>query len=177
MPRRIAKPKQRMTEHEVAVIGEIFEEGESEIIEALLGVPVGADVTVYIDSAGGSVYAAMAIATLIEIRRLRASAVVLSECSSSAIVIFAACKRRLVTPRSVFLFHRVRWRSEKDVRSEEAANWAEHFRWLEGEADRFQAERLGISVEECIRWTNDGRFVLGTEMVERKAAQWLEVGS
>ena len=33
-------------------------------------------------------------------------------------------------------FHRVKWRSEKDVRSEEAASWAAHFQWLEAEIDR-----------------------------------------
>lgn len=160
---------------QVAVVGELFDEAEGEILKSLLELDPESAVELYIDSAGGSVYAALAIATVLRLRRLRATAIVVGECSSSAILIFAACPKRLVTPRSVFLFHRVKWRSEKDVRSDEAVNWASHFEWLEEAVDRFQAELLGSSADRFTDWIERGRFVLGTELVEMGLAELIEV--
>lgn len=169
------KPRKRSNAKEIAIVGELFEEGEKDIVEALLDVPIGAEVTIYIDCAGGSIYAALTIAALIRYRRLQATAVVLAECSSSALLVFAACQRRLVTPRSVFLFHRAKWRSERDYRTEEAASWAQHFQWLEEEADRYQAELLGVKPDRLIEWCNASRHVLGPEIVANGLAELLDV--
>jgi ATP-dependent protease ClpP protease subunit len=160
---------------EVAIIGELFEEGETDIVKSLLDIPPGEEATLYIDSAGGSVYAALTISSLIRLRKLRATAIVLGECSSSALLIFAACSKRFVTPRSIFLFHRVKWRSEKDVRSEEAANWASHFKWLETEVDRYQAELFGVAEKQFAEWIHEGRFVVGADLVELGVAEMLDV--
>src|SRR4051812_23960817 len=151
---------------EIAVVGEVYDEVVADVIRELLEVPEGGEATIYIDSAGGSVYSAIAIATLIRLRKIRATGMVLSECSSAAILIFAACERRFCTPRSVFLFHRVKWRSEKDMRREEAVNWAQHFQWLEIEIDRYQAALFGKGEELIHEWIEQGRFVLGTELAE-----------
>lgn len=159
---------------EIPIIGELFEESEQEIVRGLLDAPKGSRVTLYIDSAGGSVYSALSIATLIRVRKLRASAIVLAECSSSAVLVFAACPERWVTPRSVFLFHRVKWRSEKDVRSEEASNWALHFRWLEDEIDRYQSALFGIPSPPFPTWIQEGRFVAGRELVDLGLAKLLD---
>lgn len=160
---------------ELAIIGEMFDEQEVEVVRDLLSIPKRDPVTLYIDSAGGSVYAALTVAGLIRSRELEATAVVLGECSSSAILVFAACQRRLVSPRSVFLFHRVKWRSEKDVRSEEAVNWAGHFQWLESEIDRYQAELFGIAEDHFSAWIREGRFVLGPELVQLGVAELIDV--
>lgn len=162
-------------EAELAIIGELFDEAESEIVKDLLDIPPGDPVTIYIDSAGGSVYAALTIAGLIRMRKLKANAIVLGECSSSAILIFAACQARKVSPRSVFLFHRVKWHSEKDVRSEEAVNWAGHFQWLEKEIDEYQANMFGVAHERFGEWVREGRFVLGTDLVALGVAELLDV--
>jgi ATP-dependent protease ClpP protease subunit len=169
------KAREKEKPAEVAVVGELYEEGQADIIRSLLDVPHGEEVVIYIDCAGGSVYAALAITALLRIRKLKATAIVIGECSSSAILIFAACPKRFVTPRSAFLFHRVKWRSEKDVRSEEAANWASHFHWLEQEVDLYQAKLLGGSYEQFARWINEGRFVLGRELAELGYAQIIDV--
>lgn len=168
------KSRSRRPSAEIAVVGEIFDEAEGDIVHSLLDCDPGKDVTIYIDSAGGSVYASLAIASLIRIRKLKATGIVLGECSSSAILVFAACKTRFVTPRSVFLFHRVKWRSEKDVRSEEAGNWASHFTWLEEEVDRYQAALFGLPPEKLDAWIQQGRFVLGTELVDLGVAKLIE---
>src|SRR5687767_12520025 len=143
---------------EIAVVGEVYDEVVADVIRDLLEVPEGGEATIYIDSSGGSVYSAMAIATLIRLRKIRATGVVLSECSSAAILIFAACQRRYVTPRSVFLFHRVKWRTEKDMRREEAINWAQHFQWLEIEVDKYQASLFGTGEDKVHEWIEQGRF-------------------
>jgi ATP-dependent protease ClpP protease subunit len=67
-------------------------------------VPAGGDCVFYIDSAGGSVFGALAVLTMLRYRRLKATAMVIGECSSVALLLFAACRKRLVPPHSTFLF-------------------------------------------------------------------------
>jgi ATP-dependent protease ClpP protease subunit len=161
----------------VALVGEIFDENEKDIVQALLEVDPGANVSLYIDSSGGNVYAAMAIANIILHRRLKATAIVVGECSSSAILVFAACPKRQVGRHSVFLFHRIKWRSEKDARSEEAAQWASHFQWLEQEVDELQAKWLGVPTSKMKTWIAEGRFVVGQELVDLGAADLVDFTS
>ena len=52
-------------------------------IKALLEIPQGGECVLYLDSAGGSVYGALAVLSVLRIRRLKTTAVVLGECSSS----------------------------------------------------------------------------------------------
>ncbi|MGL4463179.1 MAG: ATP-dependent Clp protease proteolytic subunit [Planctomycetia bacterium] len=160
---------------EIAIVGELFEETEQDVIQSLLDVDFDGEVTLYIDSGGGSVYTAMAVATLIRYRRLKATAVVIGECSSSALLVFAACQKRLVTPRSTFLFHRVKWRSEKDTTSYEAVNWAAHFQWLETELDRYQASLFKLEPAVFDEWTREARFVLGADLVKLGLAEMVDV--
>ena len=122
----------------------------------------------------GMLVSALAIATLIRPRKIRATGMVLSECSSAAILIFAACERRFCTPRSVFLSHRVKWLSEKDMRREEAINWAQHFQWLESEIDRWQASLFGQGGDQVGEWIEQGRFVIGTELADVGLAEIID---
>ena len=62
--------------------------------------------------------------TVTALRGLRVTGIVTGECSSAALWPFAACKRRLVTPYSVMLFHPMKWQSEEHVGLHEAAEWA-----------------------------------------------------
>src|SRR5262245_46278474 len=168
------RPKAEDRVPEIPIVGEVYDEVVADVIRDLLEIPEGGEATIYIDSSGGSVYSAMAIATLIRLRKIRATGMVLSECSSAAILIFAACTRRFCTPRSVFLFHRVKWRSEKDMRREEAVNWAQHFQWLEIEIDRYQASLFGKGAEHIHEWIEQGRFVLGSELAEHGLAEIID---
>ena len=93
---------------EIPLVGDLSE-NESELCEKLLGVEPGGECVLYFDSLGGSPYCAMAITSLILLRGLRATGVVAGECSSAALWPFAACRRRLVTPLSVLLFHAMKW--------------------------------------------------------------------
>src|ERR1700676_4752084 len=99
--------KARTQPVEIAVVGEV-DDWQKEVMDALLEVPHGGKCVFYIDSSGGSPYGALAVLALIKHRRLDATAIVLGECSSAALWLFAGCARRLVTPFSACLFHPMR---------------------------------------------------------------------
>jgi ATP-dependent protease ClpP protease subunit len=170
MPKR--KPRGRPAE--IAVVGEV-DDWEQDVVKALLELPAGGSCVFYIDSAGGSVFGALAILTLLRHRRIDASAVVIGECSSAALLLFAACRRRLVTRYSTLLFHRMRWQSEKRVTSGEAGNWAYHFRELEHDLDDLQARLFGAAEERVRAWTAEGQYVTGAQVVEAGLAEMVEL--
>src|SRR5437763_8735448 len=98
----MAKSKARKDAPEIAVIGDV-DDWEADVIKTLLEIPPGGACVFYIDSAGGSVYGALAVLTLMRHRRLESTAIVLGECSSAALLLFAACNHRFVTPYSTLL--------------------------------------------------------------------------
>jgi len=159
---------------EIAVVGEV-DDWEEDVIKALLDVPARGECAFYIDSAGGSVYGALAVVTLLRYRRLDAAAVVLGECSSAALMLFAACRRRFVTPYSTLLFHRMKWESEKRIASTEALNWAKHFGDLEKDIDDLQLRLFGGAAEQVREWTLLGRYVTGREIVVAGLAEMVEI--
>ena len=159
---------------EIGVIGDLTEQ-EAEICDKLLDVPVGGECTLYFNSPGGSSYSAIAMLALIEVRELRATGIVLGECSSAAIWPLAACRRRLVTPYSVLLFHPMRWQSEESVQLPEAAEWARHFSQLEQEMDNLLAKFLGLTPERLAEWMKPGRYVSGREFAEAGLAELIDL--
>ena len=166
--------KSREKPSEIPVVGDV-EDWEKDVLTALLEVPIGGECVFYIDSEGGNVYGALAVLALIRHRKIQATAVVLSECSSATLLVFAACKKRLVTRLSVFLFHRMHCRSERRVTPTEAVNWARHCEQLEREVDELLI-RLLAPAEDTIRaWTNSDRYVSGTEMIDAGLAEVLEI--
>src|SRR5262249_2811820 len=132
---------------DIPIVGEV-DDWEADVVRALLEIPTGSECVFYIDSAGGSVYGALAVLTLLRHRKLSGTAIVLGECSSAALLLFAACKRRLVTPFSTLLFHRMRWQSDKRVGSEEAYRWAQHFEDMEKAMDDLQVQLFGAAEEQ-----------------------------
>ncbi len=169
----MSKSKSR-TPVEVAVIGEV-DDWEEDVVKALLEVPLRGECSLYIDSGGGSVYGALAIVTLLRYRQLDATAIVLGECSSAALMVFAACRRRFVTPYSTLLFHRMRSESEKRIASHEALNWAKHFGDFEKTMDELQIHLFGSGQEQLREWTVAGQFVTGPQMVAAGLAELLEL--
>ena len=150
---------------EISVCGDLTER-QADLLEEFTDVPRGSKGVVYFDSCGGSVYIGQAIGTLIRLRNLRVTAVVLGECSSAALLPFAACEQRLVTPHSTLLFHPMRWQSEEDVRLEEATEWARHFKDLESRLDLLLATLMNVPYEMLHGWIRPGRFVTGPELAD-----------
>jgi ATP-dependent protease ClpP protease subunit len=158
---------------EIAVIGDV-DDWEEEVVKALLDVPAGGACVFYIDSAGGSVFGALAVLTLLRHRRVDATACVLGECSSATLLLFAGCRRRRVTRYSLFLFHRMRWQSEKRVSSAEALSWAKQFHEMENDLDDLQIRLFGKAEDLVRSWTANGQYVTGPQLVEAGLAELLE---
>ena len=177
MPRReTPPPAEDSTEEEdrgpleIAVVGDLTD-NEADLTDRLLGVEPGGECTIYFDSPGGSPYCAMSLVTLIRIRDIRATAVVTGECSSATLWPFAACRRRLVTPYSVFLFHPMKWQSEEHIGMREAAEWSRHFADLEREMDLLLANLFGRQADLINTWIATHRYVSGREMAEAGLAE------
>ena len=117
----------------------------------------------------------MSLMTLIILRGIEATGIVTGECSSAALWPFAACRRRLVTPYSVFLFHPMKWQSEEHVGLAEAAEWARHFGTLERDMDRLLAELLGTPESAMAKWINPGRYVGGRELADAGLVELVEL--
>lgn len=161
---------------EIAVVGDLSE-NENDLCDKLLSVPPGGECTLYFDSPGGSSYTAISLLTLIVVRDLHATGVVTGECSSAALWPFAACRRRLVTPFSVLLFHPMRWQSDEAVQLPEAAEWARHFASLEQEMDRLLAKFLGVTDEQLAAWMRPGVYLSGAQLAEAGLAELVDVAA
>ena len=168
------KSRSRKNVAEIAVIGDV-DDWEEEVIKTLLDVPAKGECVFYIDSAGGSVYGALAVLTLMRHRELVGTAVVIGECSSAALLLFASCRRRLVTPYSTLLFHGMRWQSDKRVSSGEAALWARHFEEMEKDLDALQVRLFDKAEGQVREWTQQGRYVTGPQIVAAGLAELLEL--
>jgi ATP-dependent Clp protease, protease subunit len=159
---------------EVALIGDLTEH-EADCFEKMLGVPPESECTLYFNSPGGSAYTAISLMTLIRLRGLRVTGVVTGECSSAALWPLAACRRRLVTPFSILLFHPMKWQSDEHVQLPEATEWARHFGRLEQDMDRLLAQQFGISHEQLLQWMRPGRYVSGPEFAQAGLAELIEL--
>jgi ATP-dependent protease ClpP protease subunit len=159
---------------ELAIHGDLTDK-ESDLVARMLEVPRRSRGIIFFDSCGGSAYVGLALASLIRLRGLKVDAVVAGECSSAAIMPFAACQRRFVTKHSTLLFHPIRWQSEENVRLEEASEWARHFQQLEGELDDLLAKMFGCSLELLTGWTRPGRFVSGQELADAGLAHLIDL--
>ena len=172
----MARTPEPETPSDIAIVGDLTERGP-DICDKLLGIPQRGECTLYFDSPGGSAYAAVSLLTLIAMRELRATGIVIGECSSAAIWPLAACQRRIVTPFSVLLFHPLKWQSEENIGLSEAAEWARHFGELEHSMDELLATFLGVSIEKLTAWMQPGRYVTGQEFAAAGLAEIVDLAS
>jgi len=161
---------------EIAICGDLSEH-ENDICEKLLAVHPGGECVLYFNSPGGSAYAALSLVSLLVLRGMNATGVVIGECSSAAIWPFAACKKRIVTPHSVLLFHPLKWESGEHVAIDEAAEWARHFAYLEQDMDSVLARLLGLPTEKLAAWMKPGRYVSGHELATAGLAEMVDLSS
>lgn len=161
---------------EIVISGELADK-ESSLHEKLVELPRNSRGLIYFDSCGGSAFVGLALASLIRLRGLKVTGVVVGECSSAALMPFAACDRRFVTAHSTLLFHPIRWQSDEQVKLEEAAEWARHFRVMEADHDLLLSRLFGCETEIIRKWNNPGRFVTGEELVTAGLAGQLDLFS
>ena len=146
-------------------------EREHDLTQALLDVPPGGSCLIYFDSPGGNPYVGLSLMTLMMLRGVDATGIVTGECSSAALWPWAACRRRMVTPYSVLLFHPMKWQSEENVGLAEAAEWARHFGDLEKTMDQLLAELFGVPDADMARWMQPGRYLTGREIADAGIAE------
>ncbi len=161
---------------ELLIAGD-FNDRHVELLEAVVELPRNSSGTIYFDSNGGSVYTALSLVSLIQLRNLKATGIVLGECSSASLLPFAACRKRYVMPFSTHLFHPMKWESEENVRLEEAAEWTRHFKDVQETCDRLMAEMFPLERELLNSWSIPGRFVSGAELAKAGIAELIEPGS
>lgn len=163
-------PRRSESIAEIALVGDLSEH-QADWCDKLLEVAPGGSCVLYFDSPGGSPYSAMALANLLLLRGLDAVGIVVGECSSAALLPFAACRRRLVTAHSTLLFHHMKWQSEENVGLVEAAQWAKHFGELEQKMDCWLVELLGADPQLIAQWIDSGRYVPGPELAAAGLAE------
>ena len=161
---------------EILLAGDLNER-HVDLLQELMEVPARSKGTIYFDSNGGSVYTALALVTLLQVRQLRATAIVLGECSSAALLPFAACEKRFVPAYSTHLFHPMKWESEENVRLEEAAEWARHFQLIQDLFDERLAQLFGLSRETLDQWSIPGKFLSGKDLIAHGLAQPIELAT
>lgn len=155
---------------EIAFVGDLTDQ-QADLTHALLEVAPGGECVLYFDSPGGSPYCGISLMSLMLLRGLRATGVVAGECSSAALWPLAACRRRIVTPCSVLLFHPMKWQSEEHVGLAEATEWARHFGVLEREMDDLLVQLLRANAEQIAQWMRPGRYVSGKEFASAGLAE------
>ena len=170
----MTKIKSKKNTPELPLIGDV-DDWEADTVKELLQQAEGSEIVFYIDSSGGSVYGALAVLNLLKLRRIKATAVVIGECSSAALLIFGAARRRLVAPAATLLFHKMRWQSEKHIDSAEARQWSHHFDKLEADLDRLQARLFGEHADLVKKWTAEGRYLTGEEIAKTGVAELVEI--
>ena len=158
---------------EIPIVGELGD-NQTELHEKLLAVPPGGECTLYFNSPGGDPYCALSLMTLIRYRKLQCTAVVTGECSSAALWPFAACRRRLVTPLSVFLFHAAKWESAENIGYQEALQWSKHFQWLAVDTEALLAKMLGLPEMQVEKWVREGCYVTGPELATLGCAELID---
>jgi len=159
---------------EIALVGDV-DTWEADVVKQLVDMKPGRECVFWIDSMGGSVYGALAVTTLMRKRDLHSTGIVLGECSSASLLVFAACQKRLVTRYSTLLFHRMRWQSDKRVAAQEATLWAKHFDNLEREIDDLQIRLFGGAEKQVRAWTDKGQYVTGQQIAEAGLAELFEI--
>jgi ATP-dependent protease ClpP protease subunit len=170
----MAKLPRRSKPTEIPLIGEV-DDWEDDVVKALLELRPGSECVLYFDSMGGSVYGAIAIVTLLRRRQLQCTGIVLGECSSASLLIFAACHKRLVTRYSTLFFHRMRWQSEKRVGAVEAGLWARHFDDMEKEIDALQFRFFGAGEDLVREWTARSQYITGVQFAAAGLAELVEI--
>ncbi|MCC5877971.1 MAG: ATP-dependent Clp protease proteolytic subunit [Candidatus Sumerlaeia bacterium] len=153
------------------------EKCEKEAIEGILALPPRKAVQIVINSGGGSVYASLAIIAAMRLRNLNAEAVVLADCSSAALLVLAACQRRLLAPHSSFLFHPMRWSSEEQARLTAAKSWAGEFDRLSTIFEDTLADELPIDRRTLRGWIRHEKYISAAELIDRGIAEPLDPAS
>ena len=151
------------------------EKCEKEVVESLLAIPDGRPVRIVINSGGGSVYASLGMSTVLKMKRLQGEAIVLADCSSSALLVFATCRTRRIAPHASFLFHPMRWTSEEHSRLPAAKSWSTEFTRVSDVCERWLVEHMAVPRRTLRQWMTQERYVEAQELIDLGVAEALDL--
>lgn len=165
----------RQLEPHIVTLLDDVEKCEKEVVESLMAIPDGRSVRIMINSGGGSVYASLGMATVLKMKRLQSEAIVLADCSSSALLVFATCRTRRVAPHASFLFHPMRWTSEEHARLPAARSWSTEFTRVSEVCEKWLVEHLPIPRRTLRQWMTQERYVEAQELIDLGLAEPLDL--
>ena len=94
-----------ITGNNVFVYGEIYNEFNAQIFAEQLNALSGQEVTVRINSAGGSVFSAIAMGNALRNYKGKVTASIEGLCASAAVLISSSCQRVLIAQNSLMMIH------------------------------------------------------------------------
>jgi ATP-dependent Clp protease, protease subunit len=151
------------------------EKCEKDLVEGLLALPSRRPCRIIINSGGGSVYASLAIATVMKMRQIQAEGIVLADCSSSALVVLSTCATRKIAPHASLLFHPMRWSSEDQARLSGAKSWAAEFDRIQRVYEDWLVTHLQLPRRTIRMWIREERYVLASELINLGVAEPLSL--
>lgn len=165
----------RKTLPRVITLLDEIEKCEKDVVEALLALPNKHPVQIVINSGGGSVYASLGISTVLKMKQFQTEAIVLADCSSSALLVFASCRTRKVAPHASFLFHPMRWSSEEQSRLPGARSWATEFQRVNVVCEDWLVANLGLPRRTLRSWMKEERYIQAQELFDLGVAEPLDI--
>lgn len=140
------------------------EDCEQDICNIILSLNEDSHLRLYINSVGGEVYSALSIAELMRLRDVRATAYVLGECHSAALIPFAACQTRFVSPSSSFLFHDMTVGADA-VSAKHIQRWSTHMHWINRQFLDTLSDMFCIPREQIDKWAGHERYLKSKDLV------------
>ena len=91
--------------NDIFIYGKIYDDFDAQIFAEQLNALNGAEVTVHINSAGGSVFSAIAMGNCLKNYKGKVTASIEGLCASAAVLISSSCPRVLIAQNSLMMIH------------------------------------------------------------------------
>ena len=91
--------------NDIFIYGEIYDDFDAQIFAEQLNALDGQEVTVRINSAGGSVFSAIAMGNALRNYKGKVTASIEGLCASAAVLISSSCQRVLIAQNSLMMIH------------------------------------------------------------------------
>lgn len=157
----------------IPIVGPISQNTASDFIATLAGIK-GQEVVIYLDSPGGSVIAGNTMITSMQSSGKTFNCVA-KFAASMAFGILQACDNRYLTRDGIIMQHTMSYRIGGPAPNNRSLVGL--FQRIEDEMDHFQAERLGLSLEEFRYKTIRDYWLYSADAVTARAADGLAVVS
>lgn len=157
----------------ISIVGPIGQDTASDFISSLVSIK-GSEVVLYLDSPGGSVIAGNTMITAMGSSGKTFNCVA-KFAASMAMGILQACTNRYVTRDGIIMQHTMSYGVMGSAPQNRSLVGL--YQRIEDEMDRFQAERLGISLEEFRYKTIRDYWLYSVDAITDKAADGIAVVS